>query len=187
MLPDYLLGPGDTLQILIYGSSNASYSLEINRDGRINFPELGPISLTGLTFVEAKELLLKRISNQFIGVEASISLGELRSIQIFILGEAYKPGAYTVSSLSTITNALIVSGGVSNIASLRNIQLKRAGKVVVTLDLYDLLLKGDISGDLRLHAADVIFISTVGDLVSVDGEVLRPAIYELKGNTTARQ
>ncbi|WP_300421857.1 SLBB domain-containing protein, partial [uncultured Hyphomonas sp.] len=139
------------------------------------------IILAGLTFEETKKMLLTRISQQMIGVQASISLGELRSIQIFILGEAYQPGAYTVSSLSTITNALIVSGGVSNIASLRNIQLKRSGKVIVTRDLYDLLLHGDRSGDLRLQAADVIYIPTVGDLVAVDGEVLRPAIYELKG------
>ena len=114
--PNYLLGPGDTLQVLFYGKTNVSFDLEINRDGFVNFPELGPIGLTGLTFEEAKKMLLTRISQQMIGVQASISLGELRSIQIFILGEAYKPGAYTVSSLSTITNALIVSGGVSGIA-----------------------------------------------------------------------
>lgn len=185
--PDYLLGPGDTLQILFYGKTNISSNLEINRDGFINLPELGPIVLAGLTFGEAKKMLLKRISEQMIGVQASISLGQLRSIQIFILGETFKPGAYTVSSLSTITNALIVSGGVNKIASLRNIQLKRAGKIIATLDLYDLLLRGDISGDLRLQANDVIFIPPVGDLASVDGEVLRPAIYELKGNTSVQQ
>ena len=141
--PDYLLGPGDMLQVMFYGKTNASFSLEINRDGTVNFPELGPVGLAGLTFQEAKDMLQTRIAAQMIGVQASISMGQLRSMQIFVLGEAFKPGAYTVSSLSTITHALFVSGGVSNIASLRNIQLRRAGKVIASLDLYDLLLRGD--------------------------------------------
>jgi protein involved in polysaccharide export with SLBB domain len=182
---DYLLGPGDMLEILFYGKTNNSFSIEVNRDGVVDFPELGPVGLAGLTFSEAKEMLQTRISEQVIGTKVSISLGKLRSMQIFVLGEAYKPGAYTVSSLSTITHALVSSGGVSDIATLRKIQLKRAGKVISTLDLYDLLISGDTSKDIRLQASDVIYIPTVGDLVSVDGEVLRPAIYELNGETTA--
>ena len=182
---DYLLGPGDTLDILFYGKINDSFSVEINRDGTVDFPELGPVGLAGLTFSEAKEMLQTRILEQMIGTKASISVGNLRSMQVFVLGEAYKPGAYTVSSLSTITHALVSSGGVSDIASLRRIQLKRAGKIVSTLDLYDLLISGDTSKDIRLQASDVIYIPTVGDLVSIDGEVLRPAIYELNGETTA--
>ncbi len=179
---DYLLGPGDSLDILFYGKVNSAFSLEINREGSVDFPELGPVGLAGLTFGEAKEMLRARISAQIIGTQVSISMGTLRSMQIFVLGEAFKPGAYTVSSLSTITHALISSGGVSDIGSLRNIQLKRQGETVALLDLYDLLLLGDTTHDLRLQAADVIFIPTVGELVSIGGEVLRPAIYELKGN-----
>jgi len=178
--PDYLLGPGDTLEILLYGKINSTLSLEITRDGSINLSGLGPVTLAGLSFAEAKAMLQTRIATQMIGVQASISLGELRSMQIFVLGEAYRAGAYTVSSLSTITHALFVSGGVSDIASLRNIQLKRAGQVVATLDLYDLLMRGDTGSDVRLQSSDVIYIPTVGDLVSIDGAVLRPAIYELK-------
>jgi len=185
--PDYLLGPGDNLKILFYGKTNDSMSLEINRNGSVDFPQLGPVNLTGMTFADAKKLIKVRISEQMIGVQASISLGELRSIQIFVLGEAYKPGAYTVSALSTITNALFLSGGVSDIASLRNIQLKRAGKTIATLDLYELLLNGNTSDDQRLQASDVIYIPTIGKTASVDGEVRRPAIYELKGATTAQQ
>lgn len=184
--PDYLLGPGDMLQVMFYGKTNTSFSLEINRDGTVNFPELGPVGLAGLSFQEAKDMLQTRIAAQMIGVQASISMGQLRSMQIFVLGEAFKPGAYTVSSLSTITHALFVSGGVSNIASLRNIQLRRAGKVIASLDLYDLLIRGDTSNDLRLQSSDVIFVPTVGDLVSVDGQVLRPAIYELKGGESVQ-
>ena len=179
--PNYLLGPGDVLQVMLYRKTNSAFGLEINRDGTVDFPELGPVGLAGLSFQEAKDMLQTRINTQMIGVQASISMGELRSMQIFVLGEAYKPGAYTVSSLSTITHALVVSGGVSDIASLRNIQLKRAGKTIASLDLYDLLMHGDTTNDIRLQPGDVIFIPTVGDLVSVNGQVLRPAIYELKG------
>ncbi len=178
---DYLLGPGDALDILFYGKINNSFSLEINREGFVDFPELGPVGLSGLTYSEAKEMLQSRIAAQIIGTQVSISMGTLRSMQIFVLGEAFKPGAYTVSSLSTITHALASSGGVSDIGSLRNIQLKRKGSVIATLDLYDLLLDGDTSKDVRVQAADVIYIPTVGDLVSIEGQILRPAIYELKG------
>ena len=178
---DYLLGPGDTLDILFYGKSNSQFSLEINREGFVDFPELGPVGLAGLTYGEAKEMLQARIAAQIIGTQVSISMGSLRSMQIFVLGEAFKPGAYTVSSLSTITHALISAGGISDIGSLRKIQLKRAGQLVAELDLYDLLMRGDTSKDVRVQAADVIYIPTVGSLVSVSGQVLRPAIYELKG------
>ena len=137
---DYLLGPGDTLDILFYGKTNRSFSLEINREGFVDFPELGPVGLAGLTYSEAKEMLQVRIDAQIIGTQVSISMGSLRSMQIFVLGEAFKPGAYTISSLSTITNALVSSGGVSDIGSLRDIQLKRKGKLIASLDLYDLLV-----------------------------------------------
>ncbi len=182
--PDYLLGPGDELAILFYGKLNQSFTVTINRDGLVDMPELGPIVLAGLTFGEAKDMLQSQIAAQVIGTQVNISMGTLRSMQIFVLGEAFKPGAYTVSSLATITHALMSSGGVSDIASLRNIQLKRAGKTIATLDLYELLLAGNISNDIRLQASDVIYVPTVGDLVSIDGQVLRPAIYELKGETS---
>lgn len=182
--PDYLLGPGDSLTIQLYGKINNTYDLTIDRDGKLSFPGLGPISISGLTFKEAKELLQSRIRNQILGVESSITLGSLRSMQIFILGEAYKPGAYTISSLSTITHALIASGGVSDIGSLRNIELRRNGKLIETFDLYDLLLSGDNSKDVRLLASDVLFIPLAKTFASVDGQVLRPAIYEIKGETS---
>ncbi|MDB3966190.1 SLBB domain-containing protein [Porticoccaceae bacterium] len=183
---DYLLGPGDSLEVLLFGKTNNSHSIEINRNGIVDFPGLGPVGLAGLTFVEAKEMIKTRISAQMIGVEASISMGALRTMQVFVLGEAYRPGAYTVSSLATITHALFSSGGVSDIASLRNIQLKRAGQLVTVLDLYDLLMSGDTSNDMRLQASDVIYIPTVGDMVSVSGEVRRPAIYEIKSKTSVQ-
>src|SRR5690606_38690104 len=120
------------------------------------------------------------VREKYIGVESSVSLGELRSMQVFVLGEARTPGAYTVSSLSTMTNALFVSGGVKESGSLRKIQLKRQGSLVSELDLHDLLLRGDTKADQRLMPGDVIFISPVGTTVAIQGEIRRPAIYELK-------
>ena len=182
--PNYLLGPGDSVNILIYGKANQNITIEINRDGIINIPEIGPLSVAGLTFIELKKLIETRISEQMIGVNTSITLGNLRSMQIFVLGESFKPGAYTISSLSTVTHALLASGGVSDIGSLRNIQVKREGELINTIDLYDLLLKGDRKNDIRLNQGDVVFIPTAKNLVSISGQVIRPAIYEIKENTT---
>ncbi|MCZ4336724.1 SLBB domain-containing protein [Shewanella colwelliana] len=181
---EYLVGPGDSIKVQLFGKENKEYDLVINREGTIQFPELGPISVAGLSFAELRESLNHRISQQMIGIESNITMGELRSIRIFIAGDAYKPGSYTVSSLSTITQALFVAGGVNEIGSLRNIQVKRKGKLVGAMDLYDLLMRGDASGDLRLRSGDVVFIPSVGGLVSITGEVRRPAVYELKQNET---
>jgi polysaccharide export outer membrane protein len=181
---EYIVGPGDKLQIQLYGNEPAAYSLTVGRDGRINFPKLGPINVGGLTFQNAQAVIEQRVSAQLIGSRVSVTMGDLRSIRVFVLGEAEKPGSYTVSGLSTMTNALFVSGGVKKIGSLRNIQLKRNGKLVTVLDLYDLLLRGDTSGDRQLLPGDVIFIPPIGHTVSVDGAVQRPAIYEIKGEKT---
>ena len=181
---DYVVGPGDKLHIQLYGNEPASYSLTVERDGRINFPKLGPISVSGLTFESARAVIEQHVAKQLIGSRVSVTMGDLRSIRVFVLGEANKPGSYTVSGLSTMTNALFVSGGVKKIGSLRNIQLKRNGRLVTVLDLYDLLLHGDTSGDRQLLPGDVIFIPPIGPIVSVDGAVRRPAIYEVKGEKT---
>jgi protein involved in polysaccharide export with SLBB domain len=184
---EYVVGPGDALQVQLIGNTKGRFSLVVGRDGRINFPELGPIAVGGLRFEEVREELESRVREQMIGTQASVGIGELRSIRVFVLGDAEMPGSYTVSGLSTITNALFVSGGVKKIGSLRNIELKRAGKTVTTLDLYDLLLKGDTRADVRLLPGDVIFIPPVGATVGLAGQVRRPAIYELKDETTAAQ
>lgn len=183
---EYTLGPGDVLRVQLWGKENQQLELPISRDGTISFPQSGPKSVAGLRFSEARQQIQKMVSEQYIGVQASVSLGELRSIRVFVLGEARTPGAYTVSSLSTISNALFVSGGIKQSGSLRKVQHKRNGKVVGELDLYDLLLKGDTSGDSRLQPGDAIFIPPVGPRVAVDGEVYRPALYELKGSADLR-
>lgn len=181
---NYVVGPGDTIKVQLYGKENNSYELTVSRSGDIQFPQLGPINVAGLSYTELKDSLSQQISEQFIGVKSNISLGELRSIQVFILGESFKPGAYTVSSLSTVMNALYVSGGVKEVGSLRNIQLKRNGQLISTIDLYDFLLKGDTGADRRLQSGDVIFIPSVKKTASVAGEVVRPAIYEVKNEKT---
>ena len=184
---DYIVGPGDTLVIQLYGNEPSHYELTVQRDGQVNFPKLGPIMVSGMTFDAARAAIEQRVAQQMIGTRVSVTMGELRSIRVFVLGDAEKPGSYTVSGLSTMTNALFVSGGVKKIGSLRNIELKRNGRLVTTLDLYDLLLRGDTSGDRQLLPGDVIFIPPIGDIVSVDGAVRRPAIYELKREKTVAQ
>jgi protein involved in polysaccharide export with SLBB domain len=181
---EYVVGPGDRLEIQLIGSTKGKYSLVVNRDGRIMFPELGAIAVSGLRIDQAKARIEQRVQEQMIGTEAIVSLGDLRSIRVFVLGEAEKPGSYTVSGLATVTNALFASGGVKTIGSLRNIQLKRGGNVVARLDLYDLLLRGDTSADVRLRPGDVIFIPPVTTTVGIKGEVRRPALYELQGESS---
>lgn len=181
----YLIGRGDQLNINFYGKESESYEVYVDREGRINIPNLSPVEVAGLTFGEIKELIKAKVEQEIIGVKAFVSLGQLRSIRILVLGEAYKPGSYSVSSLTTVSHALFVSGGVSGIASLRNIQVKRAGKVVANFDLYDLLIKGDSSNDIILKPGDVVFVPSVGAQVAVEGLVKRPAIFELKEGETA--
>jgi polysaccharide export outer membrane protein len=182
---EYVVGPGDTIEVQLTGSTKGRYSLVVSRDGRINFPELGPIVVSGRRFERVRSDIEARVREQMIGTQASVSAGELRSIRVFVVGDAETPGSYTVSGLSTITNALFVSGGVKKIGSLRNIELKRNGQTVTRFDLYDLLLRGDTRADARLLAGDVILIPPVGATVGLGGEVRRPAIYELKDETTA--
>jgi polysaccharide export outer membrane protein len=178
--PEYVLGPGDVVNVQLFGNRNDEAFLPVSREGTINFPELGPVSVSGMTFAQLRDLINERVREQMIGVRASVTLGELRSVRVFLLGDVVRPGSYTVSGLSTITNALYASGGVSLIGSLRNVELRRADTTISTLDLYDLLLRGDTSNDMRLQAGDVIFVPPIGAQVTVDGEVRRPAIYEIK-------
>jgi polysaccharide biosynthesis/export protein len=185
MPTEYVVGPGDRFEVQLFGNTKGRQSLVVNRDGTVMFPELGPIAVSGLRFEEARGRIEARVRDQLIGTQVAVSMGEMRSIRVFVLGEAQRPGSYTVSGLATITNALFASGGVKPIGSLRRIQLKRDGRVVKELDLYDMLLKGDTSDNVRLLPGDVIFIPPVGATVGVTGQIRRPAIYELKGPGTA--
>lgn len=182
----YIMGVGDTIKVQLFGKENRSYDLTIDREGKVVIPDLGELNVAGLSYTLMQELIQSQVKERLIGFNAAVSMGELRSIQVFIAGEAYKPGSYTISSLSTISQALYLAGGFSDIASLRSIRLMRAGEVVSDFDLYDLLLKGDASDDKMLQSGDVVFIPTRGDMVTVKGEVKRPALYELKGDETLK-
>lgn len=183
---NYVIGPGDSFNVLLYGSENQSLSLTVDREGVLNFPRLGVVSVAGLTFTDAKELIEARVSEQLIGAEVVVSAGRLRAINIFMSGEVNTPGAYSVSALTTVTQALFVAGGVSNIGSLRNIQVRRNGETVAIFDAYKLLLEGDASDDVRLQSGDVLFVPPVLATASIGGAIRRPAIYELaQGQTIA--
>ncbi|GAL22064.1 capsular polysaccharide biosynthesis/export periplasmic protein WcbA [Vibrio maritimus] len=177
---EYHVGPGDEIVIQLFGKDNQTHRLRVNREGVINFPTLGPVQVGGMSFSNVRESLQKRVREQMIGVRSDVTMGELRTMQIFVMGDAYKPGAYTVSGLTTISQAIYYSGGFSESGALRDIQLKRNGKLIRRLDMYDMLLKGDTRNDVRLMPGDVVFIGPVKNTIEIDGEVNRPAIYEIQ-------
>ena len=181
---DYVLGPGDSIRVQLYGNKTGIYEFEVTRDGILNLPELGPVSVAGLTFSEFRRDMDRRVEQMLLGTQVSVTIGQLRNIRVFVLGDANRPGSYVVSSLATVSSALYRSGGISRVGSLRDIQLKRSGKTIARFDLYDALLRGDTSSDQRLQSGDVIFIPPIGLQVSVDGAVKRPAIYETRGKTS---
>ena len=181
---DYIIGPGDNFKIYLYGNFNKEFTAEVSREGVVFFPDLGPINVSGLTFSESEKVIKDIVANKMIGTDINITMGTLRSINVYVMGEAFQPGLYTVSSLSTLTNAIFASGGINTSGSLRKIELKRGGEIISEFDFYDVLLKGDISKDLRLQPMDVIFIPPAEKTVGIRGEVFRPGIYELKEQET---
>ena len=187
-VPDnYVVGPGDQVHVQLIGKSNQEYLIEISRDSTIALPDIGVFPVTGLSFTDLKSDLKKRIKHQLIGVDAFITLGALRTIRVFVLGEVKTPGAYSVSGLSTMTNALMQGQGVTDIASLRNVELKRGGRLIQTLDLYELLLNGNSKNDVRVLPGDVIHVPTIKNAITISGEVRRPAIYEIKGEQKIKE
>jgi polysaccharide biosynthesis/export protein len=177
---NYILGPDDVLMVQLYGKETNKQGLRIGRDGLVQLDDVGPIQLAGLSFSDAAALIESKISTTKIGVNAAVSMGQLRTINIFIAGEARFPGMYAVSAMTTVTQALFVGGGVSEIGSLRQIEVKRHGSTIGQFDLYELLLSGNNQHDIHLQHGDVVFVTPVNALVDVDGEVNRSAIYEIK-------
>ncbi len=184
---DYQMGPGDVINVQTFGKTNQNLSLTIDRDGSVNLPDIGPVAVSGQTFSQLRKQLINVIKNKAIGVDVSVSMGAMRTMQVYIVGEAVQPGAYNANGLTTITQALIASGGIKETGSLRHIQLLRKGKVVSEFDLYDLLIKGDTSKDIRLSSGDTLFIPVRENSITIKGEVVRPAIYEGKGSTSISQ
>ncbi len=177
---DYILGPGDEIRLQVWGSIDADKRLVINRDGQVYLPKVGAINLTGVRAGDLESVLRSKLGRIFTNFDLNATLGRLRSIQIYVVGQALQPGTYTVSSLSTLINALFEVGGPSSAGSMRNIELKRDGRIVGKLDLYDFIARGDRGGDLPLQPGDVIVIPPVGPRVAVLGALEQPAIYELK-------
>ena len=180
MTLDYVIGPGDELLMRVWGRIDGEYRLAVDREGNINIPQVGTISVSGIRIQDLQVYLRNAIARNFRDFELSVSLGKLRSIQVFVVGQARRPGSYSVSSLSTLVNALFASGGPSGAGSMRRIQLRRGDKTVSEFDVYGFLAKGDKSKDVRLLPGDVIYIPPEGQLVAISGSVKVPAIYELK-------
>jgi len=181
--PDYIVGPGDSLKIHIWGAMEHAVLRTVDREGQIFLPTVGPVRVWGLTFSQTDRLIRENLSRYFRGFETSVSMGRLRTKRIYVVGEVRQPGSYTVSSLSTMINALFAAGGPTKLGTLRKVELKRNQHTTETLDLYDFLLRGDKTHDFRLQSGDTIFIPPVGPVAAIIGEVKRPAIYELRGGT----
>jgi len=181
--PDYVVGPGDTMIIYIWGLVENILTVTVDRNGNIFLPKAGTLRLAGLRFSEAEEQIRNALSKYFKKFDLKVAMKDLHTIKVFVVGEVVRPGGYTISSLSTISNALYVAGGPSKQGTMRNIRLLRNNKTVITLDLYDFLLRGDKSRDLRLETGDTVFVPPIGPVAAISGMVKRPAIYELTGPT----
>ena len=181
---DYLIGPGDEIVLTAWGQVDIDLRVIVDRNGDISLPKVGTVNVTGIKYQDLERYLKNRIGRVFRNFELSVSLGKLRSLQVFVVGQAKRPGIYTVSSLSTLINTLFASGGPSHNGTMRHIQLKRAGKIVTELDVYELLIKGDKSKDVALLSGDVIYIPPIGHLAAISGSVKNPAIYELMDDKT---
>jgi protein involved in polysaccharide export with SLBB domain len=182
--PDYQLNPGDELIVDVTGSVEANLRLVIDPEGRVFIPRVGPVSLAGVRYGDLTAALTRRFEEQFKKVNLSVVIGRLHGLNIYVTGYAVTPGAYTVSSLSTMVDAVLAAGGPAAGGSFRTIELRRNGQLVTTLDLYDLLLNGDKSHDVMLQNEDVLNIAPVGPEVAVTGSVNAEAIYEAKPGET---
>jgi len=185
--PDYVIGPGDQIRIDVWGMVEGRWTVNVARDGTISIPRVGVIRVAGLTYDQLEGAIDGELSRYYSNYELSVTLGALKDIKIYVVGNARQPGAYTVSSLSTLVNALVAAGGPGPQGTMRDIQVRRGDRVVTRFDMYDFLLRGDKTKDIRLLPEDVIFIPPVGPQAAVTGNVKKPAIYELKGRTSLQQ
>lgn len=184
---NYRLGPGDEVIIDVWGASQNTIRQEISPDGYVNITNLGPVYLNNLTVKEARQLLRQELGKIYAdsGNNIQVTLGNIRTIQVNVMGEVLAPGTYALSSLSTVFYALYSAGGVSEIGSLRNVQVARAGKTVARLDVYDYIMKGKIQDDIRLQDGDVVIVPAYDELVKITGKVKRPMFYEMKHGESA--
>lgn len=183
--PDYIIGPGDTIRIVLWGSVEGEYRLTVDRNGQVDIPKVGVIHVSGLNYRQLQEVLDREFSLQFTNFQMNVTLDNLRTIRIYVVGQARFPGSYSVSSLSTLVSALFAAGGPSKSGSMRDIQVRRGGKVIVHFDMYDFLIRGDKSKDIRLQSEDVIFIPPIGPLAAI-GTPKTPEEIETELRSLAR-
>jgi len=180
---EYPLGPGDQLMIRGWGTIDIDYQATIDRNGTISIPTIGSVTLAGVKASDAQNVIRAAVGRLYKGVTVNVTFGQLRAITVYVVGQASRPGTYTVSSLSTLVTALFASGGPNANGSMRHVQVKRGGKVAAELDLYAFIAKGDKSGDIKLQDGDTIFIPPAGGFVALNGKVNSPAVFELKSGT----
>src|SRR5881227_740028 len=185
--PDYKLGPGDELVLILTGDVELAYTLQVTREGFVLIPQVGQLYVSNLTLQQLRDVLYARLGKVYSGVRRAgattrfdISVSNVRANQIYVVGEVAQPGAYQISSLGTVLTALYAAGGLTERANMRTVEVRRLGKPLAALDLYDYLLRGDTRNDLRLETGDVVFVPVHGTRVEVTGAVRRPAVYELK-------
>lgn len=179
---DYILGPGDQLFIRGWGSIEVDVISVVDRNGYINIPKIGSISLAGVKFAHSEKIIYSAINKMYKDFQISVTIGQLKTITIYLVGQARRPGSYSISSGSTLSSALFGTGGPNSSGSLRNIQLKRAGQIVAEFDLYEFLSKGDIPGNIKLIDGDIIVIPPALGYAAIIGKVNNPAVFELKTN-----
>src|SRR6266446_9551656 len=190
--PDYKLGPGDNLVLILTGDVELTYSLPVTREGFVLIPQVGQVHVANLTLDQLRDVLYTRLGRVYSGVRRTasattrfdVTVANVRANQAYVVGEVAQPGAYQISSLGTVLTALYAAGGVTERANLRGVEVRRLGKSIATLDLYDYLLRGDTRNDIRLETGDVVFVGVHGTRVKVTGAVRRPATYELKPGET---
>ena len=183
---NYKLGPGDVVRAIYFGKESADLEVSVDQQGRAFLPKIGPVNVAGLNFDQATSLIQSRIKDQLIGTDVVVTLSSLREISVFVAGEVERPGRYNLSSLSSVSAALYLAGGITKQGSFREVSVKRGGQTIAVFDLYDLLLNGDASGDVNLRNGDVVLVPPAFSFVEIDGEIRRPAIYEIiEGETLA--
>ncbi|MGD9216247.1 MAG: SLBB domain-containing protein, partial [Desulfobacteraceae bacterium] len=181
---DYVLGPGDGFIIHLWGKVEEEFPVTVSPEGAIMVPHIGSLTVAQLTFKEAKQLLKKKFKEYYPHFSMSLTMDQLRSIQVFVIGEVQRPGTYSISGLSTVIDALYASGGPRKTGTLRNIKVTRNSETIATLDLYSFLIDGRKGTDIRLRSGDTVFVPVIGTVAGIAGNVRRPAIYEMNSATT---
>mgnify|MGYP002747145998 FL=1 len=177
---DYLLGPGDAVYVDVWGASQKQFESTVSPEGVINIEGYGPINVNGLTVAQANQRLRSTLGSRFGGSQIKLTVGQTKTITVNVMGEVKTPGTYTVSAFATVFHALYMAGGVNDIGTLRSIKVLRKGRLVSTVDIYDYILNGKLTGNIRLTSDDVIYVDTYDCLVNISGKVKRPMFYEMK-------